>query len=47
MEAISNHAEEEVGRVVIFLFGFLFILWDMRNLVTPGHEISSSEFDYI
>ena len=22
MEAISNHAEEEVGRVVIFLFSF-------------------------
>ena len=43
MEAISNHTEEEVRRVVTFFMN----LWSMRRLVTPGHEVSSDKLTHL
>ena len=41
MEAISNHAEEEVRTVVTSFCAYLADTWSMRYLVTLSHGISS------
>ena len=43
MEAIANHADEEVRRAVTFSLN----LWSMRHLVTPDHGVSSDKLTYL